>query len=272
MVPNNYSIPLCKFRAFPALDSFEALRGYGVRGRVNQQEMVVASANYLRTLGLEPVDEGDAVTRAYVVQEGRLQGYIEMSDELRPDAAAAFAEWRSLGVERTVMLTGDREPVARRVAQELGVDQFFAELLPGDKIARVRELAGQQKDLVMVGDGVNDAPALAAAPIGIALGTSASDTALETSDVVIMQPLLRRISDLIRLSRQTRTILVQNISLALGVKLVVLGLAAADYATMWMAVAADVGASLLVIANGTRLLNVSQESMKSPIPREAVAP
>ena len=237
-----------------------------------QLEMVVASGNYLQTLGVETVDDGDAVTRAYVVQQGRLQGYIEMSDELRPDAVAAIEEWRSLGVEQTVMLTGDRESVARRVAQELGVDRFWAELLPDDKIVRVRELTGQHKDLVMVGDGVNDAPALAAAPIGIALGTAASDTALETSDVVIMQPLLTRISDLIRLSRQTRAILIQNISIALGVKLVVLGLAAVDYATMWMAVGADVGASLLVIANGTRLLNVKQESMEPPIPQEAVAP
>ena len=152
------------------------------------------------------------------------------------------------------------------------MDRFWAELLPDDKIVRVRELTGQHKDLVMVGDGVNDAPALAAAPIGIALGTAASDTALETSDVVIMQPLLTRISDLIRLSRQTRAILIQNILIALGVKLVVLVLAAADYATMWMAVGADVGASLLVIANGTRLLNVKQESMEPPIPQEAVAP
>ena len=254
------------------VESFEVLRGYGVRGRVNQLEMVVASGNYLQTLGVETVDDGDAVTRAYVVQQGRLQGYIEMSDELRPDAVTAIEEWRSLGVEQTVMLTGDRESVARRVAQELGVDRFLAELLPDDKIVRVRELTGQHKDLVMVGDGVNDAPALAAAPIGIALGTAASDTALETSDVVIMQPLLTRISDLIRLSRQTRAILIQNISIALGVKLVVLGLAAADYATMWMAVGADVGASLLVIANGTRLLKVKQESRESPIPQEAVAP
>lgn len=254
------------------VESFETLRGYGVRGRVNQLEMVVASGNYLQTLGVETIDEGDAVTRAYVVQQGRLQGYIEMSDELRPDAVAAIEEWRSLGVEQTVMLTGDRESVARRVAQELGVDRFLAELLPDDKIVRVRELAGQQKDLVMVGDGVNDAPALAAAPIGIALGTAASDTALETSDVVIMQPLLTKISDLIRLSRKTRAILIQNISIALGVKLLVLGLAVADYATMWMAVGADVGASLLVIANGTRLLKVKQESMETPIPHETVAP
>ena len=163
------------------VESFEVLRGYGVRGKVNQLEMVVASGNYLQTLGVETVDDGDAVTRAYVVQQGRLQGYIEMSDELRPDAVAAIEEWRSLGVEQTVMLTGDRESVARRVAQELGVDRFLAELLPDDKIVRVRELTGQHKDLVMVGDGVNDAPALAAAPIGIALGTAASDTALETS-------------------------------------------------------------------------------------------
>lgn len=254
------------------VESFEVLRGYGVRGKVNQLEMVVASGNYLQTLGVETVDDGDAVTRAYVVQQGRLQGYIEMSDELRPDAVAAIEEWRSLGVEQTVMLTGDRESVARRVAQELGVDRFLAELLPDDKIVRVRELTGKHKDLVMVGDGVNDAPALAAAPIGIALGTAASDTALETSDVVIMQPLLTRISDLIRLSRQTRAILIQNISIALGVKLVVLGLAAVDYATMWMAVGADVGASFLVIANGTRLLKVKQESMEPPIPQEAVAP
>jgi Cd2+/Zn2+-exporting ATPase len=151
------------------------------------------------------------------------------------------------------MLTGDSAGVANAVASEIGINQVYAELMPQDKIDQVRALAGGGH-LAMIGDGVNDAPALAAADIGIALGGQSSDTAMETADVVVMSPNLSKVADLIRLSRRCRSILKQNIGFALATKLAVMLLAAVGAATMWMAVASDVGASLLVIANGLRMI------------------
>jgi Cd2+/Zn2+-exporting ATPase len=181
-------------------------------------------------------------------------GAIEMADEPRTGAAAAIAQWKRMGVHRTIMLTGDSQAVARRIAGQVGIDQLHAELLPEDKIAVVQHLAQDHPRLAMVGDGVNDAPALAAAPVGIALGSGASDTALETADVVVLAPHLERVGQLIQLGRRTRRLLWQNITLALAIKALVLLLAAGGLATMWMAVAADVGASILVISNGMRLV------------------
>jgi Cd2+/Zn2+-exporting ATPase len=164
-----------------------------------------------------------------------------------------------LGVRRLVMLTGDQRPAAEQIAKELVLDECLAELLPEDKIAQVQRLAREEPQMAMVGDGVNDAPALAAAPIGIALGFTASDLALETADIALLNTHLPRLADLMRLSKWVRRVLIQNIVLAIGIKLLVLLLALCGLATMWMAVAADAGAGLLVIANGIRLLH-------SPLP------
>ena len=155
------------------------------------------------------------------------------------------------------MLTGDSQSVAQCVAEELGIDQVLAELLPEDKVARVQSLAAQYRHMAMVGDGVNDAPALAAAHLGIALGSTASDTALETADVVVMTPRLSRVGELVRLGRRCKAILVQNITFALVVKITFLVLAASGLVGMAMAVAADVGATMLVVFNGMRLLGWS---------------
>ena len=152
------------------------------------------------------------------------------------------------------MLTGDNAAAADVIARKIGVDEVFADLLPQQKIDHIRELSEQGKT-AMVGDGVNDAPALAAADIGIALGGQASDTALETADVVIMTPDLSKVAELMRISRRCRTLLKQNIAFSLATKIGVVIIAALGLATMWMAVAADVGASLLVIANGLRIID-----------------
>ncbi len=151
------------------------------------------------------------------------------------------------------MLTGDNASVAKAIANEIGIEEVRADLLPQDKIEEVRSLAGNGR-LAMVGDGVNDAPALAAADVGIALGAQSSDTAMETADVVVMSPNLFKVADFIRLGQRCRTILKQNIGFALATKLAVILLATVGDATMWMAVAADVGASLLVITNGLRMI------------------
>ena len=238
---------------------FAALRGFGVRGTLDGVTFYVGSPRLFRREGLgggpgvpATVAEGSD-TLALLGTRDAVWGAIRLADPPRADAAAAVAELKRLGVRPIVMLTGDSRAVAERIGQRLGLDEVHAELLPEDKVARTRELAARYPHLAMVGDGVNDAPALAASRLGIALGSEASDTALETADVVVMTPQVGRLPELIRLGRRCRRILLENIYLALSIKAAVLLLAAAGLATMWMAVAADVGASILVIFNGLRL-------------------
>ncbi|HEV3006867.1 MAG TPA: HAD-IC family P-type ATPase, partial [Pirellulales bacterium] len=174
-----------------------------------------------------------------------------------PDAAAALDELRRLRVRPIVLLSGDRKAVVRQIAKDLGLREFHGDLLPQEKVDQIKVLTVTHPRTAMVGDGVNDAPALAASWLGIAFGSQASDTALETADVVILSPRLTLLPQLIRLGRRTRAILAQNITLALGIKLAVLLAAVAgpeQLARLWLAVAADVGATLLVVANGMRLL------------------
>jgi Cd2+/Zn2+-exporting ATPase len=189
-----------------------------------------------------------------VGSDKRWLGTIYLTDPPRPDAAESIRSMRAAGIKRVVVLTGDRQSVAERVGREVGADQMEAELLPDDKVDRVARLAQQFPHLAMVGDGVNDAPALAASRLGIALGSGASDLAIETADVIVLSPHLAKVAELFRLGRKVRRRLQENIALSLGIKALVLALAAAGIATLWIAVAADVGASLLVIANGMRLL------------------
>jgi Cd2+/Zn2+-exporting ATPase len=181
-------------------------------------------------------------------------GVIGVADVVRPEAEEVIAHLRPHCVEKTVMLTGDNEGTARVIARNLGVDEYRAGLLPEDKVAAIGELQQRYGDVAMVGDGVNDAPALAAATIGIAMGTAGSDTALETADVALMADDLTRLPIYIHLGRRTLRIIRFNIAFSLAIKGMFLLLALAGKATLWMAVAADMGASLLVIGNSLRLL------------------
>lgn len=251
-----------------------ALRGVGVEGRLGGRMHYVGSARLFRERGVPgaPTDgnapgEERAVsaaqsangpaTYAFVGSNEKLLGSIWLADPPRADAAEAIAELKRQGVRRLVMLSGDRAAVASAMADRLGIDRAYADLLPADKVEHVRQLKGEYANLAMVGDGVNDAPALAAATIGIAFGSQASDVALETADIVLMSPHLRRLGELLRLGRRCRRILWQNIGISLSLKGAVLLLALAgpdELAKLWLAVAADVGASLVVISNGMRLL------------------
>ncbi len=237
-----------------------ALRGFGVQGDVAGSPAVVANRRFFQQQRATPSqlsalgDASEACSVAIVERDGKLIGSLMLTDEARPDAATAVQQWRRLRISPIVMLTGDREPVARRIARSVGIDHVRAGLLPAQKIDIVHQLAKTHRYLAMVGDGVNDAPALAAAPLGIAFGAKASDTALETADVVVLSPNLSCVSCLIELGRRTRRRLRENIFLALAIKAAVLFLAGLGWATMGMAVAADVGASMLVIFNGMRLL------------------
>ena len=176
-----------------------------------------------------------------------------VADTVKDHAPEAVRELHALGVQ-AVMLSGDHPAAAQAVAGAAGVAEAHGQLLPGDKLARIAELQARLGPTAMVGDGINDAPALAAADIGIAMGSAGTDIAMEAADVVVMNDDLRRLPGLIRLSRRTHGVLWQNIVLALGIKAAFLGLALAGLATMWMAVFADMGASLIVVANGLRML------------------
>ncbi len=186
-------------------------------------------------------------------------GIFAVADTVKETSRQAIAELHALGV-RTLMLTGDNPHTAEAIAKQVGIDEARGNQLPEDKLKVIESLIGEGKQIGMVGDGINDAPALARADIGFAMGAAGTDTAIETADVALMDDDLRKIPTFVRLSRTTATILTQNIVLALGIKVVFLGLTFTGHATMWMAVFADMGASLLVVFNGLRLLRLEKSA------------
>lgn len=205
-------------------------------------------------------------TIVYVAKDGVFQGSVLISDEVKPEAASAVDSMKSLGVKNVVMLTGDRKAAADAVGAKLGVDHTYAELLPGDKVEKVEELIrqeGEKGKLAFIGDGINDAPVLARADVGVAMGSMGSDAAIEAADIVIMDDDLRRIPAVIRIARRTVGISWQNIIFALAVKILILILAAFGLADMWAAVFADVGVAVLCILNSMRLLIKGKGDMET---------
>ncbi len=250
-------------RAYPAAEAVEAIAGRGVQGRVGGQMVTVGShAMFHEIFGCEQAfcARVDAVETeghtAMLVSDGeRVLGYISVSDVPRVSSRAALAALKRLGgVETTVMLTGDNVATARAIADAVGVDDVRAGLLPRDKAEAVRNLQAQHGATAMVGDGVNDAPALAAATVGVAMGGAGSAQALETADVALMADDLGKLPYAVGLARYTNRIIKQNVAFSLGVKALFMGLAFFGAATLWMAVLADVGTSLLVTLNGMRPL------------------
>lgn len=242
------------------VEDFAALPGRGVRGLVNGQLWHLGNARLAEELGHGSPDlasriavlEEQGRTVVALVGESGVQGLFAVADTVRESSIAAVRELKELGV-RTVMLTGDNAHTARVIARQVGVDDVRANLLPDDKLAVIEELERAGGNVGMVGDGINDAPALAKAHVGFAMAGGGTDTAIETADVALMDDDLRKIPRFIRLSRAAHAILAQNIAFALGVKAVFFALTLTGNATMWMAVFADVGASLLVVANGLRM-------------------
>jgi Zn2+/Cd2+-exporting ATPase len=240
------------------VEAFGAEPGKGVHGRVGGQAYVLGNHRWLHERGqctpeleaLMQAHEQQGRTLSVLAGEGGALALFAVADTLKATSREAIAELQALGV-RTVMLTGDNEATARAIAREVGIAEVRAGLLPQDKQQAVRQLG---EHVGMVGDGVNDSPSLAAAAVGFSMGAAGTDIAKEAADVLIMNDDLRRLPETIRLSRRTHAVLWQNIALALGIKAVFLVLAVAGSATMWMAVFADMGASLLVVFNGLRLL------------------
>lgn len=240
------------------LGAMEELAGRGLKTGVDGQTVSLGNYRLMQENGINIKPCQDSGTVAYVAVDGRYAGYIRIADEIKPDAVAAIEDLRRYGVKTTVMLTGDTAAVGKRVAQELRLDQVFAELLPEHKVEKIEQLLVEKtpsERLVYVGDGINDAPVLARADIGIAMGGVGSDAAVEAADIVIMNDELSKISAAIAIARHTLGIVKQNIVFALGVKLVVLLLGLIGMATMWDAVFADVGVSVLAILNSLRALS-----------------
>ena len=207
-------------------------------------------------------------TVVYVACNGKYAGCIVIEDEIKADAPAAIRSLKSAGIRRTVMLTGDADAVGKKVANRLGLDQAYTELLPADKVDRVEDLLKQKSEkgtLVFVGDGINDAPVLARADIGIAMGGLGSDAAIEAADVVLMTDEPSKIATVMRIARKTIRIANQNIVFALGIKFLVLILGAFGYANMWAAVFADVGVSVIAILNAIRAMRVKQFDVSSQV-------
>ena len=261
-----------------------ALPGRGVRGDIggtthylgngrllDAHAATVDAAQAAQARAIMERLEAQGRTAVALFAGDRVLGVIGLADTPRPEAAEAVRHLAEQGV-RTVILTGDNAVTARTVAAAAGVMDYRAGLLPEDKLGAIEHLQSAHGATGMVGDGINDAPALARADIGFAMGAAGSDTAIETADVALMDDDLRKLPQFIRLSRSTRRVLVQNIALALGIKAVFFGLALGGVATLWMAVFADVGGSLLVVANGLRLLRMDEAGAGAPIVRRARRP
>ena len=242
--------------------------GHGVTARVDGRAVAAGNARLMESLGVSAPDCSQAVgTIVHVAVEGRYAGHIVISDEIKPGARAAIAGLKAAGVSRTVMLTGDAEPVARDVAGKLGLDEYHAGLLPADKVARVERLLAEKparRSLAFVGDGVNDAPVLSRADIGIAMGALGSDAAIEAADIVLMDDDPARIALAMQISRRTLRIVRQNIVFALGVKALCLILTAVGLAGMWLAIFADVGVMILAVLNATRALYTRDLRRQAP--------
>ena len=250
--------------AFPAeasdgceVANVEEIAGRGVRAEVAGRTVCVGNSKMMDDLGVEWHDCHLAGTIVHVAVDGKYAGHIVISDVVKKDSDEAIRSLKKLGVDRTVMLTGDREAVGKEVAEKLGLDEYHAGLLPAEKVAQVERLISEKpagKVLAFVGDGINDAPVLKRADVGIAMGGLGSDAAIEAADVVLMDDKPSKIAVAVRIARRTIRIARQNVWFAIGVKVSILALAAVGLGTMWMAVFADVGVTVLAVFNAMRAL------------------
>ena len=236
----------------------EEIAGHGVRATVDGRHVLAGNRKLMERENITVASgHNHPGTIIHVAVDGRYAGHLVIADQPKPTSAQALKELKAAGVRQTVMLTGDAQGAAQAVAQDLRLDRFYAQLLPADKVDRVEELLrdkGPKEKLVFVGDGINDAPVLSRADIGVAMGALGSDAAIEAADIVLMDDDLLKLPVAVRIARKTLSIVRQNVIFALGVKLLVLVLSAVGMANMWAAVFADVGVSVLAILNASRML------------------
>ncbi len=239
----------------------EEIGGNGVTAKVDGLPVAAGNDKLMRRLGITCKECHHVGTVVHVAVDGDYAGHILISDRIKPHAAQAVAALKQAGIKRAVMLTGDTRSVAKQVASELGIDEVFGELLPADKVTKVEELLGQKGEnekLAFVGDGINDAPVLRRADIGIAMGALGSDAAIEAADVVLMDDDPLKIAKAVKISKKCLRIVYENIYFAIGVKIVCLLLGALGIANMWLAIFADVGVMVLAVLNAIRALFVKK--------------
>ena len=250
-----YGKPIDKNR----VSDVQEISGNGVIAKIDGVSVAAGNGKLMRSLGIEPMECHSVGTVVHMAIDGKYAGHILISDRTKPTAKEAIAELKRAGIRKTVMLTGDRKAAADQTAKELGIDQVYSELLPGDKVEKVEQLLRaktEKEKLVFVGDGINDAPVLSRADIDIAMGALGSDAAIEAADVVLMDDDPVKISKAIRISRKCLRIVYENIYFAIGVKIICLFLGAIGVANMWAAIFADVGVMVIAVLNAIRALSV----------------
>lgn len=248
-------------------EDFQSVMGKGAQANVDGQTYLIGSPRFFDEMGISLTEVKDQIlslqqegkTAMILGKENEMLAIIAVADEVRETSKEALKQLKKVGIERTIMLTGDNEATAKAIAAQVGIDDYRAELLPEDKVAAVKELRSTYDRIGMVGDGVNDAPALATATTGIAMGGAGTDTALETADIALMADDLSKLPFTIRLSRSALKIVKQNITFSLAIKAIATLLVFPGWLTLWLAILADVGATILVTANGMRLLKIKPE-------------
>ena len=241
--------------------SLEELSGLGIVAKIGDENVLVGNEKLMKEKDIKYQKVNDIGTILYIAIEGKYVGYILISDVIKKDAKFTIEALKKNNIKQTVMLTGDRKEVGESVAKEIGLDKVYTELLPDGKVEKVEELLKYKSNrgrLICVGDGINDAPVLAISDIGIAMGKLGADSAIEAADVVIMTDETSKIISAIKLSKKTMRIVKENILFAISVKVAVLILAALGISTMWQAVFADVGVSVLAILNALRILKINK--------------
>lgn len=264
---SNHPIALSIIAAYHAeidkdkIENYQEIAGNGIKVNVNGKEVLVGNTKLMISENIQYTDVDTLGTVVHVAIDKKYAGSIIISDEVKEDSAKTIKELKALGVRKTVMLTGDLKKVADNIGKELGLDKVYSELLPADKVEKVESLEAQKSHkgkIVFVGDGINDAPVLARADIGIAMGGLGSDAAIEAADVVIMTDEPHKVASAIKIAKRTRNIVSQNIVFALGVKAIFLVLGALGLASMWAAVFADMGVALIAVVNAMRALNTKK--------------
>ena len=241
------------------IDDIKEISGHGVEAKIDDLSVYAGNDKLMRQIGVETPEISLAATIVHIAIDNVYAGYLVISDQIKPDAKEAIRQLKDAGINDTVMLTGDRDAIGRQVAEALGLDQVYTELLPANKVEKMETLLLKKSSkgkLVFVGDGINDAPVLARADIGIAMGGLGSEAAIEAADIVIMTDEPSKIPKVIKVSKRTLRIAKQNVIFALGVKAVILVLGAVGVASMWAAVFADVGVAIIAILNAVRALNI----------------
>ena len=260
---SNHPIAMSILRAYgkdinkEEIKYYEEISGYGVKVNIRGDEVLLGNAKLMKINNIEFEEVYSIGTIVYVAINNEYEGSIVISDEIKEDVDSALYKLKSIGIRKTVMLTGDNKSVANKIAKLIGIDKVYAELLPGDKVSKIEEIIKEKSKkgkVLFVGDGINDAPVLARADIGIAMGGIGSDAAIEAADVVLMRDKIESISEAMRISKRTNKILWQNIILALTIKIGVMLLVVFGLTNMWAAVFADVGVTLIAVLNSIRII------------------